>query len=78
MHPSDWLEKYFEKVAQSSTRGQEAVEYARAQKNKSGIETGEEKRRRILDAREEGFSEFSSLHARICFGKSTRVDFIRP
>lgn len=37
MHPSDWLEKYFEKVAQSSTRGQEAVEYARAQKIRVGL-----------------------------------------
>lgn len=37
MQHAEWLEEYFEKVAQSSVVGQEAVEYVRAQKIKVGI-----------------------------------------
>lgn len=37
MQNSEWLEKYFEKVAQSSTEGREAVEYVRARKVKVGM-----------------------------------------
>jgi hypothetical protein len=37
MRNSEWLEKYFEKVAQSSNEGCEAVEYVRARKIKVGM-----------------------------------------
>lgn len=37
MQNSDWLEKYFEKVAQSSAEGKEAVDYVRTRKIKVGM-----------------------------------------
>ncbi len=37
MQNSEWLEKYFEKVAQSSTEGREAVEYVRTKKIRVGM-----------------------------------------
>ncbi len=37
MQNSEWLEKYFEKVAQSSAEGREAVEYVREKKIKVGM-----------------------------------------
>ena len=37
MQNSEWLEKYFEKVAQSSAEGRDAVEYVRARKIKVGM-----------------------------------------
>lgn len=37
MQPSDWLEKYFEKVSLSSAEGWDAVEYVRARKIKVGM-----------------------------------------
>ncbi len=37
MHNSEWLEKYFEKVAQSSAEGWDAVEYVRARRIKVGM-----------------------------------------
>ncbi|MBL8102380.1 MAG: hypothetical protein JNM02_07620 [Anaerolineales bacterium] len=37
MQNSEWLEKYFERVAQSSAEGHEAVEYVRARKIKVGM-----------------------------------------
>lgn len=37
MPRSDWLEKYFEKVAQSSVEGRDAVEYVRTEKIRVGI-----------------------------------------
>ncbi len=37
MQNSEWLEKYFEKVAQSSAEGRDAVEYVRARRIKVGM-----------------------------------------
>ena len=37
MQNSEWLEKYFEKVAQSSAEGRDAVEYVRSRKIKVGM-----------------------------------------
>ncbi|MBI5823654.1 MAG: hypothetical protein HZB18_06470 [Chloroflexi bacterium] len=37
MQNSEWLEKYFEKVAQSSAEGRDAVEYVRARNIKVGM-----------------------------------------
>ncbi|WKZ35784.1 MAG: hypothetical protein QY332_19410 [Anaerolineales bacterium] len=37
MQNSEWLEKYFEKVAQSSPEGRQAVDYVRAHKTRVGI-----------------------------------------
>jgi len=37
MQNSEWLEKYFEKVAQSSTEGREAVEFVRVRKIQVGM-----------------------------------------
>ncbi len=37
MRNSEWLEKYFEKVAQSSTEGWDAVEYVRTRRIKVGM-----------------------------------------
>ena len=37
MQNSEWLERYFEKVAQSSTEGREAVEYVRTKKIRVGM-----------------------------------------
>jgi hypothetical protein len=37
MQNSEWLEKYFEKVAQSSVEGREAVDYVRTRKIKVGM-----------------------------------------
>lgn len=37
MRNPEWLEKYFEKVAQSSAEGRDAVEYVRARKIKVGM-----------------------------------------
>lgn len=37
MQNSEWTEKYFEKVAQSSSEGREAVEYVRTRKIKVGM-----------------------------------------
>src|SRR5688572_8731762 len=37
MHKAEWLEKYFDKVAESSEEGREAVSFVRANKIKVGL-----------------------------------------